>query len=379
MSKQVDKRVLHLRSSGDLLGAEQVVTSLCEHSAAFGYRSSLALTHDHGDEPPRLLAVAQSKGIDSHVVSSRSRFDLRPIAQLRRLIEQLNIDILHCHGYREDFYAIASRTGIAKVATNHLWKRTSAALRVYAALDARLIRRFDRVVAVSREILVELQSLGLAEPQLAYIPNGVDLTRFEPGAVDLESVSHLREELGLADHQTVVVSISSLTIEKGHAQLLRCFRDLVAKNEEVVLLVVGAGPQLAPLRKLTEQLGIPQRVQFLGRRQDIPEILHLADIFVLPSLKEGLPIALLEAMASGTACVATDVGDVPRIIRAGLTGVLVPRGDGDALRDALLELARSADTRRQYSEAGRDLVLREFSAERMTENYCALYDRLLGS
>lgn len=365
------RRVLHLRSSGGLLGAEQVILALCAHASRFGYEPSLAVTHDAGDAQPELLTAARSRGIDTHLIECSVSFDPRAVGRLRECMRTVRPSVLHCHGYREDLYAMAARMKAHLVTTNHLWKRTTLSLRLYARVDAWLVRRFDRVVAVSREICSELERSGLRSPRLRYIPNGVELERFGNG-----DRQHVRRALGLAADELVVAVVGSLTEEKGHRYLLDALARLGNEGRAASLLVIGDGPEAERLEGQARRLGIESRVALLGRREDVAEILAAVDVFVLPSLVEGLPIALLEAMAAGVACVATRVGDVPQVVEEGRSGLLVPSRDSGAIAAALERLAADPALRSRLAAYGERAVRESFSSERMTERYCALYDEL---
>ena len=374
MPSPVSKRVLHLRSSGGLLGAEQVILGLCQHSREFGYEPLLALTHDRSDPVPQLHVAAKARGIESTLIECRHRFDPSAFKQLRRLVATSRIDVLHTHGYREDFYAVMSRSGATLAATNHLWKRTTPALRFYARADALLLSRFDRVVAVSAEIQNDMKALGFTAPKLAYIPNGIDLDRFETIDRSEERRRTGRHALGLADEEFVLATTGSLTEEKGHAFMLEALSKAPLRGTETVWLVAGDGPEAEELEQLASSWGVADRVRFLGRREDIPELLGIADAFVLPSLIEGLPMALLEAMASGLACVASAVGDVGRAIEDGISGLLVERSSSSALGQAVDRVLRDRELRERLARNAAKRVREEFSSRRMTQAYCAEYD-----
>lgn len=351
--------------------------SLCRHSPRFGYETLLAVTHDRRDGIPDLYTSACAEGIAAHLISCRRTYDFRALAQLRELIETSGADILHCHGYREDFYAVASRTHVGKVATNHLWKRTTPRLRFYAMVDRFLIKGFDRVVAVSREIFDELESKGIHPSRLVYIPNGIDVDRYAVArATRNHDAGRTKAALGLADSGTVLTTIGSLTEEKGHRYLLEAVARLPGAGAEWVLRIVGDGPEEPRLRQLARELGIMHAVSFLGRREDIPEILAATDIFVLPSAVEGLPIALLEAMAAGAACIATDVGDVSTVIEDATSGILVGKCDSSGLAAAISRLIGDEPLRRRMGEAAGRAIDDRFSSLRMVEAYCGLYDAM---
>ncbi|RFA25149.1 hypothetical protein CAI21_19845 [Alkalilimnicola ehrlichii] len=171
--------------------------------------------------------------------------------------------------------------------------------------------------------------------------------------------------------------ISSLTKEKGHRFALEALRALVSEPLQIQLLIVGDGPESDGLRNEVQHAGLAENVIFTGSRQDIPQLLQAIDIFLLPSLKEGLPMALLEAMASGLAVVGSSVGDVGTTIEQDRSGLLVPPGDSDALRQAIKRLVLGPDLRARFGLNARRRVERHFSAEAMTQAYCELYSRYL--
>jgi glycosyltransferase involved in cell wall biosynthesis len=349
-----------------MLGAEQVVLALCCGSRDLGYEPALAVTHDAGDGVPKLYDAAVAAGVAAYLIRCRHRFDPGAVGQLRRLLRELRIDVLHCHGYRENFYAAAAFAGVPKVTTNHLWKRTTPALKLYAWADLRLSRSFDRVVAVSQEIHAELAARGFRAPRLCYIPNGVEVERYVASAGAAASA---------AGSIVTLLAIGSLTAEKGHDHLLAAVQRLPDRSG-VRVKIVGDGPCAAALRARANELGIGSSVEFLGRRDDVPSLLAHADVFVLPSLIEGLPIALLEAMAAGKACIATDVGDVPRAIANDVTGLLVRSADSDGLAAAIRTLVEDRELRQRLGEAARQRAVAAFSAQRMVGDYCRLYDGL---
>jgi glycosyltransferase involved in cell wall biosynthesis len=327
---------------------------------------------------PELFHVARAAGIDVHLLACRHKFDLSAVAELRRLAERLRIDVVHCHGYRENLYAVLARLArVRGVTTNHLWKRTTSALRFYARVDAWLVRRFPRVVAVSREVARELESLGLAAPRLVHIPNGVDVGAFAPPPEDAAARARRRRVIGAGPTDVVVTAVSSLTAEKGHRYLIEAFAAVSPRHDDMRLLIVGDGPERGRLEQQAGVSGVSSKIVFLGRREDVRDILAISDVFTLPSLIEGLPIALLEAMAMARACIATDVGDVGRAIVDGDTGLLVPAGNAKELAAALDRLVTDAEARAKLGASARRIATSRFSAAEMVRSYCGVYDSLL--
>ncbi|SCZ65906.1 glycosyltransferase [Thiohalomonas denitrificans] len=367
-------KVLHLRCSGGFLGAESVVMELACHSPEFGYEPIICVPYDVGDPVPDLVSVSKEAGIRTIPLPCRSRLDLSVLKQLAHLVRDDGVDIVHAHGYREDIHAALAIVGTPLVATNHLWKRSNRTLRLYAWLDRQALRRFDRIVAVSRPILEEMNTLGLPAHKLVHIANGVDADRFAAPTPEREAS---RTRLGLGPESQIIGMVSSLTAEKGHRFALEALARLRERFARTRLVVVGDGPELPALQALAEDLGIADRVHFAGRRDDIPALLPALDLFLLPSLTEGLPMAMLEAMAAGIPVIASRVGDVGSVIEEGRSGITVPPGDVAALSAAMEALLASPQTLRNTGNAGRARVREGFSSAAMAQSYCELYDGCL--
>ncbi len=368
-------RVVQLRGSDAMLGAERVVLELARESRHFGVESVIVAPHEVGAPTPELVERARAAGIRAEVLPCRGRFDPALFRHLRRFLRSERIDLLHCHGYKEDFYGLLSAPGIPVVANNHLWKRTTPALRLYCWLDGRLLRYFDQVIAVSGPIHRELLDVGVPPHKLARIANGIDTTPFR--AADEIPRDKARARLGLPRQALIVGMVSSLTMEKGHRYALQALARLASELPSLYLAVVGDGPERAALQAMAEALELRDRISFCGRHADIPAVLRTFDLFLLPSLSEGLPIALLEAMASALPVVASAVGDVPEVVEDGVSGSLVPAGDADALTEALRRLLTQPERLPAMGAAARRRVETHYSAREMARQYCQLYERLL--
>jgi glycosyltransferase involved in cell wall biosynthesis len=211
--------------------------------------------------------------------------------------------------------------------------------------------------------------LGIKEP--VKIQNGIDIFNFN---VDSKS-QILASNLGLNTEGIVFCMVSSLTPEKNHATAIEALSNL--KLTDAQLLVVGDGPLLKYLEDQASRLNIRDKVIFVGRREDVREIFSVVDIFLLPSLKEGLPIALLEAMACGKAVIASRVGENVNVVTDRINGMLVNPGDTSSLSEAMRLMIGRRDLIKQFGLQARKTVEKLFSSEIMTQNYCYLYNQLL--
>jgi peptidoglycan/xylan/chitin deacetylase (PgdA/CDA1 family) len=228
-------------------------------------------------------------------------------------------------------------------------------------------RLFNRVVAVGAETDRELARAGVRAARRVVIRNGIEVSRF--------ASSPTAESSGPSalPVQRVVGTVARLATEKGVDRLLEALPRLLPGNADVRLVIVGDGPERAALEALARSLDVSDRVTFLGFRPRVSEVLPLFDVFVLPSRTEGIPLALLEAMAAGRACVATAVGGVPEVIQDGVTGVLVAPDDPAALSTAIGALLGDPERRQHLGGAACAHVQREWSEDAMARGYAALY------
>jgi glycosyltransferase involved in cell wall biosynthesis len=251
--------------------------------------------------------------------------------------------------------------------------------RSYTRLDRVLMRYTDAVVALSSRHAAYLESVeGIERERIVVIENGIDADRFE--RVDPAAVDRLRKELLIGTGDRVVVMVASLRPEKAHEALLEAARTLEAAGpgEAIKFLIVGEGPQRGTIEGLRSRLGLDRRVFLLGEREDIPEILGLADVLVLPShaAVETLPLAVLEAMAAGVPVVASAVGSVPEIIDDGHTGRLIAPADAVGLSEAIRLIFDKHEETKQIISKAREKIRARYTVEGMVARYEALFERL---
>ncbi len=206
------------------------------------------------------------------------------------------------------------------------------------------------------------------------ILNGIEFSSVQS---DEAARRRLRAELGVPDDGLLFLTVGRLMAQKGHTFLLDAASDVLKRYPSAVFAFAGDGPLRPELEEKSKRLGIQTSLRFLGVRADVPELLHAADGFVLPSLWEGLPIALLETMAAGKAVAATRVEGVEELLIHGESGLMVPAGDGAALAQAILQLLGDAALRERLGLAARKLVERDFTLRRMCEEYEQLFAKAL--
>ncbi|MBI5828264.1 MAG: glycosyltransferase family 4 protein [Chloroflexi bacterium] len=300
---------------------------------------------------PGLTAFEVVNGVPVHrmpVPGPKALASLSYTVAAVSLLRRLRPNVVHAHEmFSPATTALAARAvlGCAVVVTAHrsgvlgdvyrLRRRALGAQRINA-----LRRNVDAFVTISREIDSELEALGIPAEQRVFIPNGVDTERFAPLPPDKKQA--MRAMLGLPADAPIVIFTGRLAPEK--------------QRDKLVLLIVGTGDELPGLKTLAEA-----GVRFAGPVENVAQYLQAADMFVLPSLAEGLSVALLEAMAAGLAAVATSVGGTPEVIEHEATGWLAPPGDSAALRDSLITLLNNPDCRIHLGQRARERVIRDYT------------------
>jgi len=356
--------IAHVNTESGFSGGEVQVFLLMEGLRARGHRNLLAC-QPGGQAEER----ARAAGFQVAPVAMRNDLDLGAIRKLRRVFEQSGTELVHLHTGRANWLGGwgARRASLPAVSTRRMDRRVKRGLRT------RLIygKLVQRVAAISPAVRDCLLAGGVPEEQIELIPSSIDPARLEPQRARAD----VRRELGAADADVVVLTACALVERKGIDVLLDAFAHDATRGAR--LWIVGDGAERTALEARACSLDIAERVQFLGRRDDVPDLLHAADLFVLPSRAEGLGVAALEAMTAGRAVVASRVGGLAFAVEHEVTGLLVEPEDVAGLRRALARSIADADLRASYARAGRQRIEAHFLAEQMVSSYEALYARVL--
>jgi glycosyltransferase involved in cell wall biosynthesis len=334
-----------------------------------------------GGEGPLAEAVRRRE-IPFVSASLNKELNFRSRHEIASLLRELKIDLLHTHGGVAGLHgrSAARLAGTpALIHTLHgihyLHYRNPLLRRLYVLLERRYSRFTDRLVLVCQSDLRRARSYKLApEGKMTVILNGLDVRSLAETAV----LARSRDELGWPPGRPIVGTIARLHRQKGVIHLLRAGRRILEAVPESRIVVVGDGPQSDRMKREAQRLGLGERCLFLGARKDATALLALFDVFVLPSLWEGLPFVLVEAAALGKPIVATAVDGVPEILEDGRTGLLVPPGDSEALANAVIRLLREKDEAGRLAERARSLVPPRFPLRRMVEQTQTLYLDVLG-
>lgn len=358
--------VIHLRSSTGLYGAEQVVLELCRHQNASHGQARLIVFSPAGQPPPALVEEALRRGLDAEGLDCRGALDVQSVAVLRRRLRaacQSGPAILHCHDYKSVVYGGIASMGLplVRIATLHGWLFDSGGrLKLYHWLEARMLKRFERVCAVSPLIVHQLLEQGLDADLVRRVDNGIDTTRYQPkaGSCNANRTKYLK--LGTA---------ARLSPEKNLGLLIRAVAVCRDRGLEIRLDIVGDGPQRVELEALVDDLGLSAQIVFPGCMDSLEDWYPGLDAFVLPSLSEGMPISILEALACGCPVIATDVGAVHELLD-GIKGCkVVPSNDLEALVNAMMALRFTPGPLLEASDRINSL----YSSAHMAMRYAGIY------
>jgi glycosyltransferase involved in cell wall biosynthesis len=367
--KQV--KVLQLISSGGYYGAENMLLNLCASQEKAGCQNSLLLFYNVHTPNVEFYERARRHGISVRMVHCKGRADWRAVRQIEEYIREDAVDVVHTHGYKADLYGFlaAWRSNKPVVATCHNWVGGTTALGIYNHLDRMALKRFDALAAVSDEVAQRLLDSGVPTGKIKTIANGIDVQSFEHGR-PLPALS--------ATGGKVVGLVARLDLQKGFEYLLRAVRELCNIFYGLKVVIVGEGPDRKAIESMVLEYGLQGNVILAGQQSDMPGVYAAMDIFVLPSLNEGLPMTILEAMAASKPVIATRVGAIPKVIDDGENGLLVDPRDVDGLRNAIANLLSDPERCRRMGEKAHDWVRRNYTSEAMALKYRQLYDEVLG-
>jgi glycosyltransferase involved in cell wall biosynthesis len=367
-----DRRIGVLYFSNSLVraGTEEHILTLLRGLDRRRFRLHLACTPElaerlDGDVPPDVPVFP---------LRLRRPSDVGGALALARLLESRRIDVLHSHLFWASLFASPvgrlCRVPLV-VETPHLrelwrrgWKRSYAIDR----LAGRFVHQYIAVSEANRRYL--LQDKRLPAHKIVVIHNGRDISVFDPGR---RPPVGLREALGFADTDPVLVVVGRLEPQKGHRVLLEALPAIRSRFPSVRLVCVGEGSLRGALEGLAAERHLDDSVRFVGHRSDVIDWLALADITVLPSFYEGLPLAAIESLAAGRPMVATDVDGSPEVVVHERTGLLVPPGDPVRLAGAVCRLLADPALRARLAVAGRHWVAELFDQRRQVQRTAALY------
>ncbi|MGA3029463.1 MAG: glycosyltransferase [Candidatus Limnocylindrales bacterium] len=361
-------RVVEVMATGTNGGAQEHVYSLVTRLNRECYEVRV-VSLSHGSSVRRL----QKAGIDVTVVDEPD--DRRSVRALAELLAPFQPEVVHNHMYRAE--VVGTRAALllgekgcrrpAVISTVH-------SSRVRCAEDRQNLRNLtplmDRLIVVSRAIEEKIREEGRRGVPVSLIYNGVDLQRYN----HQQPCCTLHDEYSIPEDAPIVGVVARLEAEKGHRTLLDAWPDVLAAQPRAWLLIVGEGSERDALEAQAASLGIAERVVFTGRREDVPAVTAALDVSVLPSYREAQGLSVLEAMALSRPVVASKVGGIPEMIDDGVSGLLVPPNDCEALAAAIVRLLSDHPLADVIARRGHDMVHERFCIEKMVTSVESIYD-----
>jgi glycosyltransferase involved in cell wall biosynthesis len=366
--------LLHVIDTLGLGGAERFLVDLCAALPADRYQITVSAVSGDG---PRSTDLSQA-GIELQPLRARSNWDLRALVRLARFMRQRQVDIVHTHLFVAGAFGrlAAALAGVpVKVTTEQNAYAIGHTLpRWQVLVNALLARLTDRLVAVSRGTQDYLLRQERVPPaRVRAVPNAIAW----PEAILPSQLAAVKSELGSEGRFPVLGTVARLTPQKGLEYLLQALPTIRDRFPDVLWLVLGEGELRSELESQTISLGLENHVRFCGVRRDVAAVLQSLDLFILPSLFEGLPLSLLEAMASGIAVVATRVAGSSEVIEDGVNGRLVPPADSGALAEAITGLLDDESLARRLARNGQETVRQCYTIGPVAEEYDRIYSELL--
>jgi len=361
-------QVLHSLTMG---GAEMLAARL-----ARGLRDRVEFHFACLDDLGTLGEELRQEGFPVHVLGRRPGFDWRCSYGLTRLLHRARVDVVHAHQYTPFFYAMTARLLYRRPAlifTEHGRHFPDYPRRKRMLANRLLLRRRDRVVAVGeavRQALIDNE--GIPAGRVGVVYNGISL----PDLAAPPARDEVRRELAIGPDDLVLMQVARLDYLKDHATAIRTLARVVAQRPDARLVLVGEGPERVKIEEQVRSQGLEESVRLLGLRKDVARLLVAADVFLLTSISEGIPLTLIEAMAAGLPVISTQVGGVAEVVADGVSGLLAPAGDDAALAQHVLRLADDAALARHMGTCGRRRAQEMFAEDRMQADYCRLYDEV---
>lgn len=372
MSKKI--RVLETIRQGQIGGGETHLLDLVDNLDKNVF-DPVVLSFTDGPMVDRL----KSMGITTHIIPTTKPFDFTKWKQVKRLMQAEKVELVHAHGTRANSNVTwaARQLNLPLVYTVHGWSfhdNQSFPLKKLRVLGEKYLTNKSSVnISVSNSVH-ETGKKYFSNYRSVIIPNGINQQKFDPS----RSLKDIRSELGISKDTILILFLARFTEQKQPLTMIRSFCKAAAQQSNLRLLMVGDGELKREADALVANSGMSDKIIMLPFRQDVPDILAAADIYVLPSLWEGLPLGLLEAMAMGKAVIASKADGTKEVIQHNINGIMVNVENLESeVSQAIIQLGNDATLRQRLGEAARATITNTYSAARMTRQVEEIYRRLV--
>ncbi|MDL0429721.1 glycosyltransferase [Marinobacter sp. TBZ242] len=372
-------KVLHLIDSGGLYGAEKMLLNLVQEQLNRGHEPMiLSAGEPHIEEKP-IESEAKRLGLPVMAWRMTPGLNLKEAWRIIKWAQAKNYQFLHSHGFKFNVLIGLFPRFLRKIPSittlhGYVHARRFSKMWVYECIDRVAIYRMDGVVLVAEAMKGEIPERSRASLNIRVIPNGLNIADLKK-----RSTVALEDQIQqfINSHELVILGIGRLSREKGFDHLLRAFHKVKSEFPGAGLILVGEGKQRDALEGLTAELDLSEAVLMPGYCSNVPALLKQARLLVMPSLTEGLPITLLEAMAIETPVLVSAVGEMPKALGYGKGGHITQSIEPAELADAMIALLHNSCLKKK-TEWAAQAVVRDYSAEAMTNNYLSLYNTVAG-
>lgn len=356
-------------------GAQRLVAAYASNASAYGISPIIITLHE--ESAPVITDAIAAAGVRVIALPAASLFNFRRFKRLVKLFKDEKIDIVQTHLiYANTLGSAAAHVAkVPVVATLHSTHvRHGWRSRLLKRMEDFFLKRFaTRILAVGN--MVEATNKGrYGGRKLDVIPNGIA----KPGQVQPQTRERLRREFAGDGASTIIITVGRFSQAKGYEDMIKAFSLLQNREQKPVLVMVGSGNRARSIEEQIQRLDLSESVILAGERPDVPQLLAASDVFASSSHREGLPLAVLEAMMAGLPVVATSVGDIPNVVTEE-TGVIVPPHQPEQLAAALDELLDDPEKRQIMGKAAQQRAIQEYSMEAWMKRHVALYTEVLSS
>lgn len=371
-------KILHIIDSSGLYGAEIMLLNLMEEQQRMNLTPMLISLSDLDCQRNEMVEEAKKRDLTALQFKMKRGYSLSSAIKLVRQAQEAHVAIIHSHGYKGDILIGSLPRYVRRIPmmrTQHGRTSTKKLSKIwfYEAIDWLIMRRMAAVVRVNRADARHQNVNHLPDTHSCVIENGIPELKFEP-----ESVFRTDPEVSeFCKDGFVIGTIARLSEEKGLIHLITALQILSRQNAAMKAVVIGEGPQRHSLEAMVKDAGLSGKILFAGYRDYAYNYLPHFSVFVLPSLTEGLPITILEAMQAKIPIVASRVGGIPAVLENGKTGILVEPGNPNALADAIIRVWSDPQGLLEMGKRARETALTKYSSRRMAEDYLCVYNMII--
>ena len=367
-------KVLHMLNTSDIGGAEKLLLDICRYTDKDKF-DLIITSFQKGALENEFKRFSYVKKID---LNDSKQFSFKTLRRLNKIIKKERIDIIQTHLQKPDLYGFLLKlknphvTWIIKKGNTDDYRT-----KLFWRISNGFIHRFaNLVIPTSNQVKEFTKKIEFVpEKKFKVIYSGIDTAAMDL-ALKKDCSKKLKKELGFKKTDKVIISVGRLVYQKGFSYLIRIMKELTEQDKRYKLLIVGDGPLKSKLESLILNLKVNDNVKLLGERTDVIDLLQISDLFCLTSVKEGIPITLMEAMYVGVPIVTTNVGGNKELVQHGQTGFLEKAKDISSIKQRIKQLLHKESIRKKFIENARKTILARFSIIKTTRNYEKVYIQL---